>query len=128
MTKTVPIAPNHVTIALVAYEGVQMSAVLGIGDLLDVANRFALATGGKQIGYAIVRAGDLHLTSQFDAVVLPPNLNGKRGQSDRLLHAWLTDQHRVGATICSACAGAFWLGHAGILDGRPVTTHWGLEE
>ena len=128
MTKNMPNTPKHVTIALVAYEGVQMSALLGIGDLLDVANRFALALGGKQIGYTIVRVGDLPLTSQFDAVVLPPNLNGKRGQSDILLHAWLTDQHRDGATICSACAGAFWLGYAGILDGRPVTTHWALED
>ena len=105
-----------------------MSAVLGIGDLLDVANRFALATGDKQIGYAIVRIADLPLTSQFDAVVLPPNLNGKRGQSDRRLQAWLTDQHRDGATLCSACAGAFWLGYSGVLDGRPVTTHWALED
>ncbi len=128
MTKDVPITPTYESIALVAYEGVQMSAVLGIGDLLDVANRFALATGGKQIGYAIVRVADLPSTSQFDAVVLPPNLNGKRGQSDKLLHAWLTGQHRDGATICSACAGAFWLGYAGVLDGRPVTTHWALED
>ena len=128
MTINVPITPKQVSIALVAYEGVQMSAVLGIGDLLDVANRFALETGGRQISYEIVRVRDLPLASKFDAVVLPPNLNRNRGHSDRHLHVWLTDQHRDGATICSACAGAFWLGHAGILDGRPVTTHWALED
>jgi len=32
--------------------------------------------------------------------------------------------HERGARIMSVCAGAFTLGAAGLLDGRPCTTHW----
>jgi len=44
------------------------------------------------------------------------------------LQQWLAWQHAKGATVCSVCAGAFWLGHAGLLDRRPATTHWALED
>jgi AraC family transcriptional activator FtrA len=32
--------------------------------------------------------------------------------------------HERGATLMSVCSGAFILGAAGLLDGRPCTTHW----
>ena len=32
--------------------------------------------------------------------------------------------HANGATVLSVCSGAFILGAAGLLDGRPCTTHW----
>ena len=128
MTKDVPDAPSSTQIALVAYEGVQMSAVLGMGDLLDVANRYARETSNGQIAYSIVRSDELSPAAHFDAIVMPPNLVGARGGSELDVHAWIKGQHKTGATLCSACAGAFWLGHAGMLDGRSVTTHWALED
>jgi len=36
----------------------------------------------------------------------------------------LRQAHDNGATLLSVCSGAFGLGAAGLLDGRPCTTHW----
>ena len=103
-----------------------MSAVLGLIDLLEIANRYGAEIGVGQIGHKVLGNGPLP-DARFDAIWLPPNLTGQRGSGDAAIHGWLRDRHRAGAVICSACAGAFWLGHAGLLDGRPVTTHWALE-
>lgn len=127
MTSYVPNTPTRAKIAIIAYEGVQMSAVLGLADLLDIANRYGAEAGMGRIGHVVLADGVLS-QDHFDAVWLPPNLTGQRGGSDGILHTWLRDRHGAGAVICSACAGAFWLGHAGLLDGRPVTTHWALEQ
>lgn len=125
MTNNVPNAPN---IGLASYEGAQMSAVLGLGDMFDVANRMAGPTAKTTITYDILTDPMLKSGSAYNAIVLPPNLVGARGNDDKNLHRWIKNQHQNGSTICSACAGAFWLGHAGILTGRPATTHWALED
>ncbi|WP_244995822.1 GlxA family transcriptional regulator [Pseudooceanicola nitratireducens] len=104
-----------------------MSAVLGLIDLLEIANRYGAETGAGQIGHVMLGKAPLP-QDRFDAIWLPPNLTGQRGDGDVGLHTWLRDRHHAGAVICSACAGAFWLGHAGLLDGRPATTHWALEQ
>ena len=37
---------------------------------------------------------------------------------------WLRTWHAGGARVASSCIGAFLLAEAGLLDGRPATTHW----
>ena len=37
---------------------------------------------------------------------------------------WLHRLHERGAMICSVCSGSVLLAGAGLLDGRPATTHW----
>ncbi|WP_217495352.1 GlxA family transcriptional regulator [Halofilum ochraceum] len=44
------------------------------------------------------------------------------------LYPWLRDQHARGATVAGVCAGAALVAEAGLLDGRPATTHWGVAE
>ena len=124
MTNEVPYAPS---VALIAYEGAQQSALHGLGEMFDVANGHADSGGGRVIRHRLLTPLSLEDADGFDAIVLPPNLTGKRGAADLQLHEWLRRQHDAGTTMCSVCAGSFWLGHAGVLDGRPATTHWALE-
>lgn len=117
--------PPSPALALVAYDGVQQAAVLGLRDLFQVANAISSDLGGAAFDVQIVTPPDLS-TRRFQAVILPPNLSGTRGQAGALT-AWIVAQHGQGALLCSICAGAFWLAHAGVLSGRPATTHWALE-
>lgn len=129
MTKIMPNTPNlDKTIAIVAYAGAQMSAVLGLADLFTVANQISQRMGGISLCVTIVSPQMMGADTKFNALVLPPNISGARGEDDRTAHSWIRQQHKGGTLICSACAGAFWLGYAGVLDGRPATTHWALEE
>jgi transcriptional regulator GlxA family with amidase domain len=41
---------------------------------------------------------------------------------------WLQRWHRKGTQIAGVCAGVPLLAEAGLLDGRPATTHWALAE
>ena len=56
-----------------------------------------------------------------DLVAVPATI--RREFSPALLDA-VRGAHAAGATLLSVCSGAFLLGAAGLLDGRPCTTHW----
>lgn len=116
------------TLGLVAYDGVQMSAVLGLQDLFQVASTISQRMDGSNLNAVVLTPDDLDVDIAMDVIILPPNLSGARGASDVAQHNWIKTQHARGALVCSVCAGAFWLGHSGLLDGRPVTTHWALEQ
>jgi transcriptional regulator GlxA family with amidase domain len=125
MTKPAPL----VSIAIVAYPDVQISAVLGLGDLFTIANRYARQADGAQLAVTEVSEESLGSSKleRFDAIALPPSLKWQRSRGESRICSWLHAQHAAGALMCSVCAGVFWLGHAGLLKGRAVTTHWALE-
>ncbi len=117
-------------IAIVAYPGVQESAVLGLTDLFTIANSYADEDGGVQISVKKITEQEVNdpASGRFDAIVLPPTLDHAERSTSSVIHDWLRDQHGAGALMCSACAGLFWLGHSGLLEGRAVTTHWTHED
>lgn len=69
----------------------------------------------------VIRAGD------FTVVILPPSGAEQYYLSpSEALTSWLFEQHKAGAVVTSACAGAFVLVQAGLLNNKACTTHWGL--
>ena len=58
-------------------------------------------------------------------VVLVPGGRGTRPlMEDAALLSWLREAAERGALLASVCTGSLLLARAGLLDGKPATTHW----
>ncbi|EMR33812.1 GlxA family transcriptional regulator [Vibrio harveyi] len=120
---------NKINIAIVSYPGASKASVFGLQELFEVANRAAIELGAECRFDAdiidwqedVIRDGD------FTVVILPPSGAEQYYLSpSEALTSWLFEQHKAGAVVTSACAGAFVLAQAGLLNSKACTTHWGL--
>ena len=125
---------RRVEIGVVFYPGAQAAAVYGLMDLFTTAERLSAQRGERKhsLQPLLLHAEDPQTlppapSRPLTALVLPPSLidSGELARHGALI-AWLADRHREGTIVCSVCAGAFLLAATGLLDGRPMTTHWAL--
>ena len=67
---------------------------------------------------------------QTDLIVIPTaefDMNASQ-RANAVLIPWLQRWHARGASIAGICTGVSLLAEAGLLDGKPATTHWAMVE
>jgi transcriptional regulator GlxA family with amidase domain len=137
-------------VAILVAHGFTDSGVSIALDVLRTANSLARSAGRKEpfdarlvgatprvraaSGMLVARAEPLARAARADLLLVPGHWVERPAEMDallaradvqRLVRA-IAAAHRRGATIGSACGGAFLLAQAGVLDGRTATTTWWL--
>ncbi|MBV0934315.1 GlxA family transcriptional regulator [Marinobacterium weihaiense] len=124
------------SVIILTLEGTARSAVYGLEDLFHSANKILTElqnVPALHFDVHLLAAETLSRQPQGtlphpELVIVPPILQGQAYLAPlpdvcRALRDW----HGQGSVISSACAGAFVLAQAGLLEGRCATTHWQLE-
>jgi transcriptional regulator GlxA family with amidase domain len=135
-------APRTREIGIVVFDDVLLLDLAGPGDVFGRAN-FLLRRDGEPERYRVTAlstfGGEVHASSglrvqtaalpapeicAFDTVLVAGGPGVMKARHDLQLHNWLRAvQPRVNR-IGSVCTGAYVLAEAGMLSGRPATTHW----
>ncbi|WP_248767189.1 GlxA family transcriptional regulator [Pseudomonas sp. MWU12-2345] len=130
------------TVAMVLFPDFLLLDMAGPMEVFSIANRYLGPDDHYQLSligteHEAVRASngvrvqaDTHI-DQADGgydLLLVPGGPGAYNEKNPSLLAWLQDAVRRVTCYGSICTGAFVLGHAGLLDGYRVTTHWHYTE
>lgn len=128
MTIQMQIPPKPaIKIAILKTPGAQLSAVYGLADLFQLLTRLSPDPGQPCKVDVHILDQDMLDERPLDAFIFPPSIDDIPATAQSPFVDWARARHQQGVLTCSVCAGAFWLGHCGVLDHRPATTHWALE-
>jgi transcriptional regulator GlxA family with amidase domain len=125
--------PDKRQVAIVLYQGFTALDVLGPYEVLkylpDVEIRFvAQEPGPIPTDRSNLIIGATHSFDETPApfLLLVPGseANTTTAMADGRLIAWLKQAHETSTWTASVCSGALILAAAGLLDGKPATTHW----
>ncbi|WP_137806548.1 GlxA family transcriptional regulator [Pseudomonas sp. G(2018)] len=130
------------TVAMVLFPNFLLLDMAGPMDVFSIANRYlkpddhyVLTTIGTEPGALRASNGvrvlaDLTIDQAcdgFDLLLVPGGPGAYNEKHPRLLD-WLTHNVSRSRVYGSICTGVFVLGHAGLIDGYRVTTHWHYTE
>ncbi|MGF1725681.1 GlxA family transcriptional regulator [Photobacterium nomapromontoriensis] len=113
-------------ISILNYESAMRSAIYGIEELFTLANRMAPSP------LFHIELCDYHQsmsTATQRIIFIPPCFADPLPTFENsALTMWLQKNADDGVILAASCVGVFWLGRAGLLNGKTVTTHWRLCE
>ncbi|WP_426341925.1 GlxA family transcriptional regulator [Pseudoduganella sp. S-14] len=128
-------------IALLVFPGVQLLDVAGPMDVFHEASRQSGKPGAYQFDLVALEEGPVRadngmlfqptatidtLDHAVDTLLVTGSHTVQDVTGNARLMQWLQQQAAAVRRIGSVCSGAWLLAHAGLLDGRRVTTHWNI--
>jgi transcriptional regulator GlxA family with amidase domain len=128
-----------ITFGLLVFDGVEVLDACGPFEVFSVAGRvgergsrvLTIARTSDPVsargGLRIVPDHTLETAPPFDVLIVPGGVTDAP-ESDPATIAWIAQRHAQVQLTASICTGATLLATAGILDGRPATTHWSDED
>ncbi|MEU2252686.1 DJ-1/PfpI family protein [Nocardia xishanensis] len=122
-------------IAVVLYPGMTALDAIGPYEVLRFAPGAEIRFVGHEVGPVVTDSGALALgvTHTFDEtqaprlVVVPGGPAATAVAADERVLDWLRTVHRTSDWTVSVCTGSLVLAAAGLLDGKPATTHWAAQ-
>lgn len=131
-------------VGIVAYKNCTASMVMGVVDILSLANAQVqsnkklfdidiITRNGKSVqsfnGFPVKPTASIQ-SSRYDLIYVPGFLADPLDvlKNEQAIIAWLSKQHKRGVTLAAACNGNLLLAESGTLNNKKATTHWSLKE
>jgi transcriptional regulator GlxA family with amidase domain len=133
-------------IGIVIYKNCTASMVMGVMDILSLANAQAeekksalfeieiVSGNGKSVksftGYSLTPDASIQSHARFDLIYVPGFLGDPLEiiSTEKDVIKWLRAQHKKGVVLTAACNGNLLLAESGVLHGKQATTHWSLKD
>lgn len=133
-----------IKIAVINYEKVLTSSLVGMLDIFSIVNTFIL---GSEHEYAFeteilhtdkiitnfnisinLKSRPINYQDHYDLVIIPPIIDTEfQFDENTKLIEWLNYRYLQNSIICSVCVGAYVLAQSGLLNNRRATSHWLIE-